>query len=141
MIKDSVALKEIRSSWRGVEALRERLQVGLFASMGILGGICPFRVAGAAHNLPFIHSYSVLNDTLEQLASEGKFSCKSIFLGKLLAASESEIPWADYALIKSGAGFRNDVAHHGTLIPRSECWIYIDAIKAELSLWEILDAS
>ena len=141
MIKDPSALKEIRDSWSGVEALRQKLQRGLFASMGSLGGIYPFFVADAAHNLPFIHAYSVLNDALEQLAKEGKFSCKSIFLGTLLAASKPAIPWADYALIESGTGLRNGVAHDGTLIPRAECWKYIDAIKVELTQWGILDAS
>ena len=140
MIKDPTALKEIRDSWSGVENLRQKLQRRLFASMGI-GGIYPFPVADAAHNLPFIHAYSVLNDALEQLAREGKFSCNSIFLGKLLPASRSVIRWVNYPLVESGAGFRNDLAHHGQVIPRSECWKYIDAIKVELTQWEIVDAS
>ena len=41
MIADLRALQEIRSAWNGVEALRERIQVGLFASVttGIIGGV------------------------------------------------------------------------------------------------------
>ena len=54
MIADLKALEEIRSSWDGVEALRERLKVGLFASAGILGGVFPFHVADIANNLPFL---------------------------------------------------------------------------------------
>jgi hypothetical protein len=41
MIADLTALQEIRSAWNGVEALRERIQVGLFASVGIIGGVYP----------------------------------------------------------------------------------------------------
>jgi hypothetical protein len=141
MIADLTALQEIRSAWNGVEALRERIQVGLFASVGIIGGVYPFSVADAAHNLPFLHAYAVLNDTFQQLASEGKFICNSIFLGKLLQESEQVLPWNDFALIKSGAGRRNDLAHRGDVLPRDDCWKYIDAIKTELTLWGILIAS
>jgi hypothetical protein len=103
--------------------------------------IAPLSVSDAAHNLPFLHAYSVLNDTLQQLASEGKFTCKSIFLGKLLAESEKVLPWNDFALIKSGVDRRNDLAHRGDVLPRGDCWKYIDAIKTELMLWGILIAS
>jgi hypothetical protein len=141
MIADLTALQEIRSAWNGVEALRQRIQVGLFASVEIIGGVYPFSVADAAHNLPFLHAYSVLNDSLQQLASDGKFSCKSIFLGKLLQESEKILPWNDFALIKSGADRRNDLAHRGDVLPRGDCWKYIDAIKTELTLWGILTTS
>jgi hypothetical protein len=141
MIADLTALEEMRSAWNGVEVLKGRIQVGLFASGGIIGGVYPFSVADAAHNLPFLHAYSVLNDALQQLASEGKFTCKSIFLGKLLQESEKVLPWNDFALIKSGANRRNDLAHHGDVLPRDDCWKYIDAIKTELTLWGILTAS
>jgi hypothetical protein len=79
MIADLTALHEIRSTWNGVEVLTQQIQVGLFASVGIIGGVYPFSVADAAHNLPFLHAYSVLNDTLQQLASEGKFACKRTY--------------------------------------------------------------
>jgi hypothetical protein len=103
--------------------------------------VYPFRVADAAHNLPFLHAYAVLKDTLQQLASEGKFICKSIFLGKLLQESEQVLPWNDCALNGSGPGRRNDLAHRGAVLPRDDCWKDIDAIKTELPLWGILTAS
>ncbi|MEZ4863382.1 MAG: hypothetical protein R3C14_18840 [Caldilineaceae bacterium] len=138
MITDLIALQEIRSAWNGVEALRERIQVGLFATVGTGSSVYPFHVADAAHNLPFLHAYSVLNDTLQQLASEGNFNCKSIFLGNLLQASEKVLPWNDFTVIKLGAARRNDLAHHGNVLPRSDCWRYIDAIKSELTSWGVL---
>lgn len=97
VIRDTTALAEVRQSWAGVEALRSRLQVSAFASVGVIGGRFPFVLANAAHNLPFIHAYAVLNDVLEQLADEGHFTCKSIFLGKLLKKSEKALPWQDFA--------------------------------------------
>ena len=138
MIRDENALVEIRSSWAGVEALRSRLQVSAVASVGVIGGVFPFALSNAAHNLPFIHAYAVLNDVLEQLASEGHFSCKSIFLGELLKKSQHILQWQDFALIAEGADRCNDVAHRGELLPRGDCWKYIDAVRAELNAWAVV---
>lgn len=138
MIRDSITLAEVQSGWAGVEVLRERLQRSAFASQGVIAGSFPFSLANAAHNLPFIHAFAVLNDVLEQLASEGHFSCKSHFLGALLAKSEKALPWCDYMLISAGLKLRNDVAHRGHLIERGDCWRYIDAVKTELSAWGII---
>jgi len=138
VIRDPNALAEIQQSWAGVEALRSTLQVSAAASMGIIGGAFPFALSNAAHNLPFIHAYAVLNDVLEQLADEGHFNCKSIFLGELLKRSEQALQWQDFALIRAGAARRNDVAHRGQLLERGDCWKYVDAVKAELSAWAVL---
>ena len=110
MIGDKDALVEIRQSWAGVEALRERLKVSAFASMGLIGGTFPFALSNAAHNLPFIHAYSVLNDVLVLLAGEGRFKCRSIFLGELLKKSEAALPWQEFSFIQRGASRRNDRA-------------------------------
>lgn len=138
MIRDSVALAEVRSGWAGVEVLRERLRLSAFSSQGVTGGSFPFALADAAHNLPFIHAFAMLNDVLEQLASEGHFGCRSHYLGALLTSSETALPWRNFTLIKSGANRRNDVAHRGQLLERGDCWMYVDAIKAELSAWGIV---
>ena len=139
MIKDTDTLSEIKNDWNGVEALREKLQVSAFASMGMLGdGIFPFTLSNAAHNLPFIHAFSVLNEVLIALEKEGHFKCKSIFLGKLLEASERVLTWKDFSTIEAGVGRRNDVAHRADLLERKECWKYVDAIKLELSSWGIV---
>jgi hypothetical protein len=106
--------------------------------MGSFGGVFPFVLSNAAHNLPFIHAYAALNDVLEQLADEGHFNCKSIFLGELLKRSEQALRWEDFALVSAGAACRNDVAHRGQLLDRADCWKYVDAVKAELSAWAVL---
>lgn len=99
MIRDATALAEIRKNWTGVEALRTTLQVSAFASVGVIGGHFPFVLSNAAHNLPFVHAFAVLNDVLKQLALEDYFKCKSIFLSKLLKNSEKALPWRDFALV------------------------------------------
>ncbi len=138
MITDRVALDEIRQSWNGVEALRGRLQGALLGSFAQGASFMIF-VADAAHNLPFVHACAVLNDTLEQLAKEGQFRCNSFFLGALLSASENELSWKDFALIKEGAERLNDVKHRGDVLPRADCWKYIDAIRDQLVAWRILE--
>ena len=138
MIRDRNALAEIQQSWAGVEALRSTLQVSAAASMGIIGGVFPFVLSNAAYNLPFIHAYAVLNDVLEQLADEGHFNCKSIFLGELLKRSQQALQWQNCALISAGAARRKDVAHRGQLLERGDCWKYVNAVKVELSAWAVL---
>ncbi len=68
MIKDTAKLNEIQACLNGVEILRGKIQRSLFASVGILGGIFPFAAADAAHNLPFMHAITVLNEALRALA-------------------------------------------------------------------------
>ncbi len=138
MISDPAALEEIRYSWQGVEALRERLQSALLGSFAQGASFVIF-VADAAHNLPFVHACAVLNDALQQLAKEGQFRCNSIFLGVLLSASEKELSWKDFPLIREGAERQNDVKHRGNVLPRADCWKYIDAIKDQLEVWGILE--
>jgi len=138
VIKDSNTLFEIQKDWSGVEKLRSKLQVSAFASMGVIGGIFPFALSNAAHNLPFIHAYSILNEVLITLEKEGHFKCNSIFIGKLLGASEKALSWNNFSTIETGVGRRNDVAHRADLLERKECWEYVDAIKLELSSWGIV---
>jgi hypothetical protein len=137
MIKDTVALQEVQHSWRGVEALRGKLSSALLGSFAEGASFAIF-AADAAHNLPFVHACAVLNDVLEQLQTEGHFPCKSIFLGPLLSASEARLPWTNFAVMQEVAARRNGVAHRGDVLSRTDCWRYIDAIKAELVSWRIL---
>src|SRR5262249_579545 len=139
MIRDAVVLADIRADWAGVEAIRAKLQRSAFAAKGLIGGSYPFTLADAAHNLPFVHAFAVLNDLLEQLAKESVFTCNRRELGTLLKASEKHLPWQDFALISTGKDRRNDVAHRGELLERGECWQYIDAIKRELVAWGVID--
>ncbi len=138
MIKNVNTLIEIRKDWIGVESLRDKLKRSAYASTGVVGGIFPFALANAAHNLPFMHAFSVLNEVLSALEKEGNFTCRSMFLGALLNASKSVLPWNDFDTIEAGITRRNDVAHRAELLERGECWKYVDAIRIELSSWGII---
>jgi hypothetical protein len=140
MVSNLAALSEIRKSWNGVEVLRDRIQGALLGSFA-QGASFAIYAADAAHNLPFVHAYGVLNDVLEQLSKEGHFCCDSIFLGGLLHASKEELLWENFQLIKEGAHRRNDVAHRGDVLPRVDCWEYIDTIRNQLIAWGVLDVS
>ena len=137
MISNSTALQELRESWNGVRKLRSKVQVSLLGSFA-QGGSAAIFAADIAHNLPFIHACSVLNDVLLQLRDESHFKCTRFFLGSLMAASKSRLPWTDFDLVKEGVDWRNADAHHGDIVPRGDCWKYIDAIERELINWNIV---
>jgi hypothetical protein len=138
MITDKAELDEIRQSWNGVEALKNKVQRALGSSAE--GASFIIFIADSAHNLPLLHAYAVFNDVVEQLVKEGKFQCKSIFLRALLAAREKALSWKDFALIKEGVDRRNDIAHRSDVLPRAECWKYIEGIREQLAAWTILDS-
>jgi len=137
MIKNAKVLATVRKNWAGVEALRGSLDVSAYAAIGG-GGLFPFRLSNAAHNLPFLHASAVLNDVLEQLAKEGYFECEERALGKLLRASEGVLSWKNFALMMALLDRRNALAHRGKVFDRTESWKYVDAIKVELTAWGVL---
>ncbi len=137
MIKDNSVAKEIKKDWSGVVALRDKFKAYITGAVG-MGGTPVIFVADAAHNLPFIHACSVLNDTLFQLSKEGHFTCGSIFLGTLVAKAETHLYWNDYKLIEELVDKRNGIAHYGKIIPRADCWRYIDAIENQLRSWKVI---
>ena len=137
MIKDNNALQEIRQQWDGVVALRQKIHRNLFASVGFGGGFSHF-TADCAHNLPFLHACSVLNDALEQMRDEKVFLCKSRTLGNLVKAAKQQISWVNYAEVKKLVKGRNGLAHHAALLPRSDCWHYLDVVETELRNWSII---
>jgi hypothetical protein len=105
------------------------------------GASAVIHLANIAHNLPFLHACSVLNDILEQLRDENHFQCKGRTLGALVKESEHHLPWNNFALIKEIVWRRNGLAHHSNILPREDCWRYIDAIEQELVAWKIVNPS
>jgi len=139
VIANPQALEDLRASWDGVRQLRQKIYSavmhGVIASPGLIF------IADAAHNLPFLHACGVFNDVLEQLRDEGHFRCSKRELGALVRASRKVLPWRrmNYLLIrKEIVKCRNDLAHHAAIVPRDDCWRYIDAIEAELVHWGIV---
>jgi hypothetical protein len=138
MITDPAALADVERSWSGVEALRDKLKRSGYASTGVVGGVFPFALADAAHNLPMFQAFCVLNDVLAQLAREGQFVCGSRYLGALVNESEHALPWQNFPAIRAGVTDRNRVAHDAVILARGECWKHIKAINWELTSWSVL---
>ncbi len=137
MITDQAVLQELQAAWLGVRSLRDKVQRAILGSFA-QGASAAILAADIAHNLPFLHACSVLNDVLQELSKEGRITCKSIFLGELMKAGKG-LPWKNRALIEQAVSRRNEVAHHAEIVPRGECWKYIDAIEAELISWGLVN--
>ena len=92
------------------------------------------------YNLPFLLAYAVLDQVLAELVEQGNIACpgKRPLLGQKMAASQNVLPWQDYALVDQGKTARNDLAHKATLLPKRECFRFIDAIETELTAWQVL---
>ena len=137
-----VELEELRKTWKGVRLLHSKVYRAIMGSATLPGSFTVF-IADAAHNLPFLHACGVLNDVLEQLAKEQPFMYKGKRykgrrFGLLLDASAPVLPWNNLLLIREAVKRRDDLAHHADIVPRGDCWKYIDAIEAELVRWGIV---
>lgn len=139
MINDSFLLYNICKSWEGVHKLKysHRL-VTLIPGAGLIG--TGSFINSDFWNLPFILSYSILDEVLIILKDQGVYQCnkRSPMLGKKMEASRNYIPWQDYDLVSDGRKARNKLAHEAILLPKRQCFIYIDAIEVELKAWRIL---
>ena len=106
-----------------------------------MGGPFVVQLMDLAHNLPFLHACSVLNDALKQLAKEKKFGYQGNMLGKLVRSSESILPWKNYTQICDVVvERRNGLAHRGEVLPRAECWDHIRSIRDELTAWRVIES-
>jgi hypothetical protein len=138
VIADPTVAATVKADWSGVLALRGRVTRAILGSIGAAPSA--IFAADAVHNVPLLHAYSVLNDVLVQLEKEGHFRCKTFLLGALLQASEHKLTWLEFDVIAMGVSRRNDLAHRGDVIPRGECWKYIDAVQKQLVSWKLVDA-
>ena len=138
MIKDAAELNRVQKEWTVVSDLRDRIKVNLFAGFGLFGHFSHF-LADCANNLPFLHACSVLNEALLQVRDEGVFQCKTRTLGNLVEAAQHQISWVNYSAVTKMVEKRNDLAHRAALLPRVDCWGYLDVIEAELRSWYIIE--
>jgi hypothetical protein len=137
VIKDAEALLYIEMQWTAVLALRDRIQRQLFMAM-TTGGTYPTFAADCAHNLPFLHACSVLNAALQAMRDEGQFESRNFFLGTLVAAAKHSIEWVDYVAVVETVEKRDQLAHHGMLLPRADCWRHLAVVENELRGWSII---
>jgi len=73
MITDQAELSEIQLDWPGVIAMRKRLQLLVTATFA-QGAFTAPALAGVVYNLPLLHAFGVLNQTLVALRDAGRFS-------------------------------------------------------------------
>jgi hypothetical protein len=136
--QQSLTPAEILESWAGLEAIRGKIQ-RVALSSHFRGALFPLVIVDAANNLPFLHAYSVLAEALQLRADRGDFSYKPRgrfqSLQRMFDAA-ANLKWCGHrTLIKVGITRRNELAHKGALLPRRECWDYIDAIGDVLREW------
>jgi hypothetical protein len=116
VIKDTETLENLRKECNGVDVLRGKIQRGFAASVTMGGGGGAFAMVDAAHNLPMIHAFGVLDNALEAMCDQGEFECKKrSSLGSLMHASRERMSWWDFDGIDAGVKQRNTVAHEGKL--------------------------
>ena len=141
MISDPENLAEVRKLWEVVIYRRDRIKRDtLAAAASGIGGYFPHYAADAAHNLPFVHACSALNEVLKQLRKEHVIRCGRRTLGALVDAGKNKLTWRNYSLIKEIVERRNKIAHEAALVPRGDCWRYIAEIETQLQDWGILEA-
>ena len=135
MIQNKTILEAIRKDW---EYARSRRDFIMRQRLTGIGGVVPIRLMDFANNLALVFAYGVLQDVLAKLQDEGRFVEKRSTLGPLMAASEHKLSWVDFALVDAGRDERNKVAHEQKVLPRGDCWKYMDAIEQEFASWGIL---
>src|SRR5262245_31151337 len=121
MIQDSAQLAEARENWAGIVLMRKELDASAFAAPGAIPGLFPFALYKAAHNLPLVQAYAVLNDVLEQVAKEKNWKYQGRLLGRLLDEAKSVLAWVNAGLVETGKLARDDVAHHYQLAEAADC--------------------
>jgi hypothetical protein len=133
MIRDLRAKKEIAEKWDTVKKLCAwRRGVSL---PGVFYNETP---PPTFYNLPLVLAYSVLEEVLNTLESEGVFQCNAWQLGRKMGASKMALRWQDFTQVDRGRDARNALAHDAKLLSRMECLRFVDAIERELKAWNII---
>lgn len=136
MIRDFDVLQNVREEWKTVRATWDMLAANIVFSFSG-GGYVSHEFRCVAYSLTLLFGFTVLEHVLQQLQSEGQFSCKSISVSKLMIASQNSLPWVDYSLVDEARKRRNDIAHRQQWIEIDDCKKYLDAIENELRAWNI----
>jgi hypothetical protein len=138
MIQDKAKQADYQKEWNGVRAFQNRIQANLNASGMMFGTGATHAIRDISHNLVLLFAFSVFESVLKQLKAEKYFVSKNNSLGNLMHKSKKYLPWQNFPLIDEAKEKRNDIAHRQTLLPRGDCWKYIDAIENELVQWGVI---
>lgn len=81
-----------------------------------------------------LFALATLEDALNQFRREGAFFSRRE-LKHLMEASQTALPWQDFAKIDEARERRNSVAHRRAFLASHECKPCLDAIETELLAW------
>jgi hypothetical protein len=137
MINDTQRLNEIRDAWEFVRSSRNVI-VGNCNVATFAFGFNQAGIRNICFNLLLASAFSVLEETLQQLRDEGRFTGKNNRLGHLLANSQRILPWIDWNQIDNGRIERNQSVHDRTYLAHAKCRDYIAAIENQLVHWGVL---
>lgn len=139
MITNTQSLQSIRQSWNSVRIYEAMIDTHTnapaFSPFGFVGAA---RFANLCYSLIVLFAFSVLEDVLTELHSEGKFPSRSTHLGALLNASKAYLCWQNFAAVDSARIRRNEIAHDQKSVSPAECKASLAAIEDELVAWGIL---
>jgi hypothetical protein len=140
MITDATTLQSVRDGWDFVRHSRN-VTVGNCNVATWAIGFNQSGIRDLCFNLLLASAFSVLEETLDALRGQGVFSSKTNSLGALMGASQSSIPWLNWALIDKGRNKRNQSIHDRIFLPHAACRDYIAAIEQELVTWHVLTSA
>jgi len=137
MIADPVSLQDAQNGWEYVRATRNVI-VGNCNAASFRWGFNQSGIRNICFNLLVASAFSVLEEVLGQLRSEGVFASPRDNLATLMTQSRAVLPWLDYPLIDAARRARNQSIHSRNYLPHAQCRDYIAAIERELHAWGIL---
>lgn len=92
----------------------------------------------ACYGLLLVQAYGALENALRHLRDDEVFPCRSSALGHLMAASESRLPWINYAFVDQGRLYRNRLVHEMQTVRAFTVLEYVRAVQEELKVWASL---
>ena len=137
MITDAMVLKEVRDGWEFVRESRN-LIVGNCNVATFTVGFSQTGIRNLCFNLLLASAFSVLEEVLRQLRTEGKFVSKKEQLGYLMSSSRDTLPWSNYDFIDKARNERNLSVHQRKYMSHEQCRDYIAGIERELVAWGVL---
>ena len=139
MITDAMVLNEVREGWEFVRESRN-LIVGNCNVATFTVGFNQAGIRNLCFNLLLASAFSVLEEVLRQVRTEGKFVSKKDQLAYLMSSSRGTLPWSNYDFIDKARNERNLSVHQRKYMSHEQCRDYIAGIERELVAWGVLSS-
>ncbi len=139
MLSNTQSLQSIRESWNSVRIYEAMIDTHMNAPPSSpFGFVRSSEFNNLCYSLIVLFAFSVLEDVLKELRSEGKFSSSSTNLKILMRSSRAYLSWNDFGAADSARIRRNEIAHDQKLVSPTECKSFLDIIEDELVTWGVL---